>query len=138
LSRYPAGSASWCGLCPGNHESAGKRRSGRTRHGNPHLQAALVEAAWVVSRTATRLGTRFRRLHRRFGKTAGKKAAVAVAHTILVIAWHLLAGQTSYTDLGTDYYTLRDDPDARKNRLLRQLEGLGYAVALTRRHSPQR
>ncbi len=125
--------ASWCGLCPGNHESAGKRKSGRTRHGNPHLQAALVEAAWVVSHTHTRLGARFRRLHRRFGKTAGKKAAVAVAHTILVTIWHVIADETGYTDLGNDYYTRRDNPEERKNRLLRQLRELGYHADLTPR-----
>jgi transposase len=133
MTRFPspASLASWAGLCPGNHESAGKRRSGATRHGNPHLATVLVEAAWATSHTRTRIGARYRRLHRRFGKAGGKKAAVATAHTLLVIVWHLLAHSTTYTDLGADYYTQRDDPEIRKHRLLRQLRDLGYDAELT-------
>jgi transposase len=133
MSRFPSPDhlASWAGLCPGNHESAGKRRSGATRNGNPHLATVLVEAAWATSHTRTRLGARYRRLHRRFGKAGGKKAAVAIAHTLLVIVWHLLAHDTTYTDLGDDYYTQRDDPERRKNRLLRELRELGYDAELT-------
>jgi len=132
MSRFPTADhlASWAGLCPGNYESAGKRRKGTTRHGNTQLCAALAEAAWAVSRTPTRLGARFRRLHRRFGKTGGKKAAIAIAHTILIIVWHVLHDGVDYTDLGTDYYTRRDDPDARKNRLLHHLRQLGYDAEL--------
>jgi transposase len=131
MTRFPSPAhlASWAGLCPGNHESAGKRRSGATRHGNPHLATVLVEAAWATSHT--RIGARYRRLHRRFGKAGGKKAAVATAHTLLVIVWHLLAHSTTYTDLGADYYTQRDDPEIRKHRLLRQLRDLGYDAELT-------
>jgi hypothetical protein len=77
------------------------------------------------------LGARFRRLHRRFGKTGGKKAAVAVVHTLLIIVWHILHDTVDYTDLGADYYIRRDDPDARKNRLLRQTRELGYDADLT-------
>lgn len=73
------------------------------------------------------VGARYRRLHRRFGKTGGKKAAVAITHTILVIVWHLLANDTTYTD----YYTHRNNPETRKNRLLRQLHDLGYQAELT-------
>jgi transposase len=133
MSRFPSPDhlASWAGLCPGNHESAGKRRSGATRNGNPHLATVLVEAAWATSHTRTRLGARYRRLHRRFGKAGGKKAAVAIARTLLVIVWHLLAHDTTYTDLGDDYYTQRDDPERRKNRLLRELRELGYDAELT-------
>jgi transposase len=93
MSRFPTAAhlASWTGLCPGNNESAGKRKKTTTRNGNAQLCAVLVAAAWAVSRTQTRLGARFRLLHRRFGKTGGKKAAVAIAHTILVIVWHIFA-----------------------------------------------
>jgi transposase len=133
MSRFPTADhlASWAGLCPGNYESAGKRKKGKTRNGNLHLCGVLVEAAWAASRTSTRLGARFRRLHRRFGKAGGKKAAVAIAHTMLIIVWHLLATGATYADLGNDFYARRDDPDARKRRLMRQLEELGYTVELT-------
>jgi transposase len=131
MTRFPTAAhlASWAGLCPGNHESAGKRRTGKTRDGNPHLTTVLVEAAWATARTSTRLGARFRRLHRRMGKTAGAKAALAVAHTLLVIIWQLLTHGRTYTDLGADYYTRRDKPGPRAARLARQLEALGYTVA---------
>jgi transposase len=103
MSRFPSAAhlASGAGLCPGNNESAGKRKKTTTRNGNVELCAVLVEAAWAVSRTQTRLGARFRRLHRRFGKTGGNKAAVAIAHTIVVIVWHLLRAEVEYADLGT-------------------------------------
>ncbi|MCA1693220.1 MAG: IS110 family transposase [Actinobacteria bacterium] len=75
MSRFPTANhlASWAGLCPGNHASAGKRKKGTTRHGNTQLCGVLGQAAWAASRTSTRIGARFRRLHRRFGKTGGKK-----------------------------------------------------------------
>ena len=132
MSRFPtpAHLASWAALCPGNHASAGKRTTGKTRNGNLQLCSVLVEAAWSAFRTQTYLGARFRRLHRRFGKNGAKKAAVAIAHTILVIVWHVLTNNTEYVDLGTDYYTRRDDPETRKNRLIHQLQDLGYTVEL--------
>ena len=137
VTRFPTAAhlASWAGLGPGNHESAGKRKTGKrktgkTRDGNPHLTTVLVEAAWATARTRTRPGARFRRLHRRMGKTAAAKAAVAVAHTLLVIIWQLLTHGGTYTDLGADYYTRRDNPDTRAARLTRQLEAPGYTVAL--------
>ncbi len=120
--------ASWAGLCPGNHESAGKRTRGRTRKGNPALRAALVEAGRAAGRTTTYLGAQYRRLARRRGK---QKAAVAVAHSILRIAYHLLTHPTPYHDLGFEYFDRRD-PVAEDRRLIRRLEHRGYTV--TRAH----
>ncbi|KZF06685.1 hypothetical protein A2J03_24110 [Rhodococcus sp. EPR-157] len=132
MSRFPTADhlASWAGLCPGNNESAGKRKKSATRNGNAHLCSVLVESAWSASRTKTRLGARFRRLHRRFGKAGGKKAAVALAHTILVIAWHILHDEVEYSDLGADFYTQRNSPEVQKARLVRQLKDLGYSVEI--------
>jgi hypothetical protein len=133
MSRFPTADhlSSWAGLCPGNNESAGKRKKTTTRNGNAQLCSVLVESAWAVSRTQTRLGARFRRLHRRFGKPGGKKAAVAIAHTILVIVWHILHDEIPYTELGADYYEQRNNPDAQKARLVRQLKELGYDVEIS-------
>ncbi len=104
----------------------------RTRHGNAHLCTILVEAAWATDHTHSRLGSRLRRLKRRMGKKSGPKAAVAVAHTILVIVWHLLANGGTYTDLGADYYTRREqDPEALASALKRKIESLGYTVELS-------
>jgi transposase len=118
--------ASWAGLCPGNHESAGKRTSGKTRPGNPWLRSMLVEAAHAAGRTQTYLGARFRRLAARKGR---KKAAVAVAHAILRIAYYLLTRQTVYQDLGVSYLDQRDR-QAVERRAVRRLESLGYTVSL--------
>jgi transposase len=121
--------ASWAGLCPGNNESAGKHKSTKTRSGNPWLTSALVEAAWSAVRTKNcYLGVRFRRIARRRGE---QRALIAIAHTILVICWHLLVDQTTYTELGTDYLAGKDQPDHRRKLLVRQLEQLGYNVELT-------
>jgi transposase len=126
--RFPTAAhlASWAGLAPGNHESAGKRKSGKTRRGNRYLRALLVEAALAAGRTQTYLGARFRRLAARKGR---KKAAVAVAHTILRIVYHLLTDQTTYQDLGVTYFDQRDR-QAVERRAVRRLESLGYAVTL--------
>jgi hypothetical protein len=86
-------------MCPGHNESAGKRKSGKTRKGSQWLRAALTEAAWAASHTRTYLGAQAHRLARRRGK---KKAAVAVGHSILVIAYHILKEGTTYRDLGQD------------------------------------
>jgi transposase len=101
--------AAWAGLAPGDNESAGKRKKAPTRKGDQHLRAAMVEAAWATWRTATRPGARFRRLARRFGKGNEKKAAVAVAHTLLCIAWAVMRYDGDYADAGTDYYDRRDE-----------------------------
>ena len=100
--------AAWAGLAPGDNESAGKRKKAPARKGNPHLRTAMVEAAWATWRTATRPGARFRRLARRFGKGNEKKAAIAVAHTLLCIAWAVMRYDAGYIDAGTDYYERRD------------------------------
>jgi transposase len=119
--------ASWAGLCPGNNESGGKRRSGKTRRGDVWLADVLTECAWGAARTHdTYLSAKFWRLHRRIGP---KKTAVAVAHSILVIAWHVLSLETEYRDLGHDYFTRRD-ADRIRQRALAQLRSLGYRVTL--------
>jgi len=130
MSRFPTADhlASWAGLCPANNESAGKHRHTTTRHGNPHLATALVEAAWCASRSHTYLAARFHRLHRRFGREGGTKAAVAIAHATIIIIWHILNNNTTYTDLGHDYYTRIDDP---VDHLKHQIEALGYTVTIT-------
>jgi transposase len=137
MSRFPTAShlAAWAGLAPSNNESAGKRRPAKARKGNGQLCSVLVEAAFAASRTQTRIGARYHRLHRRFGgkqnKAAAKKAAFAVAHTLIKIIWHVLADGTEYADLGHDYYTRRVDPEARKKSLIAQLEAItGHKVAL--------
>jgi transposase len=130
MRRFPTAGhlASWAGMCPGNHESAGKRRSGRTRKGSPWLRALLVQAAHAGARTkGTYLQAQYRRLAARRGKS---RAAVAVGHTILVIAYHLLSEGTTYRDLGPTYFDERDRRHV-EHRLVRRLEGLGYAVKLT-------
>jgi transposase len=119
--------ASWAGLCPGNHQSAGKRLSGRTRHGNSWLKAALVEAAWGAVRTRdSYLAALYHRLAARRG---AKRAIVAVAHALLVIIYHLLRDGTVYRELGGNYFDERDR-DATARRSVRRLERLGFKVTL--------
>jgi transposase len=133
MTRFPTAAhlASWAGLCPGNNESAGKHRSGRTRKGSNELTTVLAECAWSAGRTSTYVGAQFRRFHRRFGKKGGQKAAIATAHTLVVIIWHVLAETTPYRDLGSDYFTRRiDHPEVRKRRLIRELEALGHKVTI--------
>ncbi len=129
VARFPSARhlASWAGVCPGNHESAGKRLGGTTRKGNKPLRRALVQAAHAAARARqTYPGAQYRRLAARRGK---KRAAVAVAHTILVIAYHLLARHTTYTDLGPDHFDRRD-ADALEQQLVKRLERLGNKVTL--------
>lgn len=123
--------ASWAGMCPGNHESGGKRRSGRARKGNQALRAALCEAAWSATRCkGGYLPAQYRHLLRTFGKKGQTRAVFAVGHSILVIAWHLLANNCDYEDLGDDHFSRHDDPEARKRYLVRQLEALGHTVTI--------
>jgi len=118
--------ASWAGVCPGHHESAGRRRSGKTRHGNRWLGAALGTAAMAASRTKdkTYLGARYQRLVPRLGK---KKAIVALEHSMLTAVWHMLTHDVDYHDLGGDYLTRRD-PEQAMHRIIRQANALGFTV----------
>jgi transposase len=123
----PANLASWAGICPGNHESAGKRRSGKTRKGSKWLRAALIEAANAASRTRNSyLQAQYQRLRARRGHG---RAMMALAHSILTAAWHMLGTGETYRDPGGDYFTRRD-PDRLTRRLITQLERLGHTVTL--------
>jgi hypothetical protein len=130
MSRFGADArlASWAGICPGNNESAGKRRRGQTRKGNRYLRRVLVQWAWAARKTPTYLGHTIRRLEARLG---GKKAAVAVAHKSLVIVSHLLAEGTMYEE--TRYEHLQSSQEAQqRKRAVKALERLGYQVTLER------
>ena len=124
MSRFVSASrlASWASLCPGNNESAGKRRHGRTRKGNRSLRRVLVQCAWAARKTPTFLGRTFRRLEARLG---GKKAAMAVAHKILVLAYHLLAEGTVYDEQRYAHLQPRQEEQGRR-RAVKALERLGY------------
>lgn len=128
MSRFPSAGhlASWAGLCPGHHESAGKRKSGRTRKGSPWLRGALVEAAQSAGRSRTHLGERYHRIAARRGK---KRAAVATAHMILIAAYHILHRGGVFEDLGVEYIDHRRSQQTTR-RLVRKLEGLGYRVSI--------
>jgi transposase len=129
MRRFPSAAhlASWAGMCPGNDESAGKRRSGKTRKGSPWLRSTLIEAARAAGRSkGTYLAAQYHRLAARRGT---KRAAVAVGHTILVIAYRLLSEGDVYRDLGDRYFDERDRR-AVERRLVARLEGLGYTVSL--------
>ena len=119
--------ASWAGVCPGNHESAGKRLSGKTRKGNPWVRRLLIQAAYAASRRKNcYLAAQFRRIASRRGT---KRAAMAVAHSILVIIYHLLSKQATYEEQGEIIFEERDR-QATERRLIRQLERLGNQVSI--------
>jgi transposase len=119
--------ASWAGVCPGNDESAGKRRSGKTRKGSKWLRATLTESALAAARTKNSyLAAQYQRLR---GRRGHSKAVMAVGHSILTAAWHMLQTGELYRDLGGDYFT-RQSPDRLTKRLVRQLEALGHHVTL--------
>jgi transposase len=120
--------ASWAGMAPGNNITGGKRRSGKTTKGNVWLADILTQCAWCAARSRdTYLAAQYWRLAKRLGK---KRAAVAVGHSILVIAWHLLTNNCDYDDLGGDYFTRRGDTAHHQDRLVQQLQDLGYSVTL--------
>lgn len=130
MTRFPSARhlASWAGVCPGNRQSAGKRLGGKPTKGNGWLRAVLGEVAWAAARTRdTYLRAQFERLAKRRGR---KKAVVAVGHTILVIAYHLLRTRRPYTDLGLDYFDSLDAERIARHHVHR-LGQLGYEVTLT-------
>jgi transposase len=131
MTRFPTPEqmVSWARLCPRTIQSGPKTRKGKTGKGNRYLKGALGEAAAAVAKTDTFLGARYRQLVKRKGKL---KALVAVARSILVIVWHLLADpNTRYQELGADYHSLRIDKQRKTRDHVRQLEALGYTVTLT-------
>jgi transposase len=129
MTRFPtaAHAVSWAGLAPGKNESAGRNRSAKTTKGNRHLKALLVQAAHTVARSKDNyLGAQFRRLAARRGT---RRAAVAVARSILVIAYHLLRNGTQYIELGADYFDKRNQEQVER-RLVKRLQQLGHKVTL--------
>ncbi len=129
MNQFPTADhlASWAGMCPGNNESAGKRRSGRTTRGDRWLKRVLVQAAWAASHTkGTCLAAQYRRLARR---RVRKRALVAVGHTLLVIIYHVLRRGTTYAELGPDFLD-RLEPVRLTRQLVKRLESLGHKVIL--------
>jgi len=135
MSRFPSAAhlAAWAGVAPGNNESAGKRRSGKTRKGNKSLGAALTQAAQAAAHTKdTYLSALFHRIAARRGK---KRAIIAVAHSILVMGYHMILRNQPYKELGSNYFDQRDVEKAT-SRLVGRLEKLGYAVSLQHNTAP--
>jgi hypothetical protein len=125
--------ASWAGMCPGNDQSAGKRRSGKTAKGSKWLRATLTESANAAARTKNSyLAAQYQRLR---GRRGHAKAITAVGHSILTAAWHMLQTGELYNDLGGDYFTRRDT-DRITKRLVRQLQALGHNVTIQPREVP--
>jgi transposase len=130
MARFPTAGdlASWAGLCPGSYESAGKRRPVATTGGNQWLRRALLESGRAAARTKhSYFGAQYRQIARRRGPN---KAAVAVAHSLIELIWHLLSTGQVYEDKGEDYFTTRQDPQRRTRRLVAQLQELGFSVTL--------
>jgi transposase len=130
MTRFPTAGdlASWSGLCPGNHESAGKRRRVSTTPGNQWLRRTMIEAARAAARTkGSYFGAQYRQIARRRGPN---KAAVAVAHSLIELIWHLLTTGEVFEDLGDNYFQARRDPDRQARRLVSQLEDLGFTVTI--------
>ena len=128
MSRFATAAhlASWARICPGTHESAGKRRSAGTGTGNNWLRTTLLESAWAASHSRrSYLGAQYRRINKRRGP---KRAAIAVAHSILVIAYHILRDDVTFKDLGADYFDRMNSTKAKRYHL-RRLEELGCDVS---------
>jgi transposase len=135
MSRFPSAGhlSAWGGVAPGNHESGGKRLSGRIRQGNLSLRRVLIQAAHAAAHTKeTALSAQFHRLAPRRGK---KRAAIAVAHSILVICYHLIKNKQNYKELGVDYAD-QQKPEFTVRRLVSRLTKLGYDVQLNARAVP--
>jgi transposase len=127
--------ASWTTVCPGNYMSAKKSKGGQTGDGGAYIKPLLVQAAWAATRVPGRLQAKFRRLVRKFGgpknKGAIKRAIMAIAHTLLKIAYQVLKTGTPYHDLGADFYASRESPQARQDYLIRQLHKLNPGCIIT-------
>lgn len=135
MSRFPTSNhlASWAGLCPGNNESAGKRKSGKTRKGDQWLKRNLIEAAFAISHTKDNyLSALYHRIVRRRGV---KKATIAVAHAIIVMAYNIIAKKLPYREFGADYFDRLNETYIKHNSIKR-LESLGYEVVLKPLTSP--
>lgn len=133
MTRFPTAGhlARWSGVCPGNHESAEKRRRIGATPGNRWIRRTLIEAARAAARTkGSYFGAQYRQIAKRRGPN---KAAVAVAHSLSDLIWHMLTTGECYTDLGADYFQRRRDPQREADRLVRQLHALGFEVRL---HAP--
>jgi transposase len=136
MTRFPSAGhlANWSGVCPGNHESAGKRRRVGVVPGNRWLRRTLIEAAHAAARSkGSYFGAQYRQIARRRGPN---KAAVAVAHSLSDLVWHMLNTGECFTDLGADYFQRRRDPQREADRLVRQLQALGYRVTVTEPQTP--
>ena len=132
MNRFPTADhlAAWAGLCPGNNQSAGKRRSGRMREGNRWLKGTLNQCAWAASR---KKDSYFAAQHRRIASRRGaRRATMAVAHTQLCVCWELLAHGQCYQDLGRDYFDRRNEHRIT-HQLIKRLENLGYAVTIEKK-----
>lgn len=130
MTRFPSPAhlASWSGVAPGNHESAGRRRRVGTTNGNRWLRRTLIESARAAARTkGSYFGAQYRQIAHRRGPN---KAAVAVAHSLTDVIWHLLSTGEHFVDLGADYYQRHRDPEREARRLVRKLESLGHSVTL--------
>jgi transposase len=129
MTQFPSAAhlASWAGLCPGNHESAGKRLSGKSRKGSPWLRRMACQSAWAAVRTKNcYLSAQFKRLTARRGN---KRAIIAVAHSLLVIGYYLQTNCCVYQELGGNYFD-RLHAEGLKRHLVKRLEGLGLSVTL--------
>jgi transposase len=133
MSRFPTAGhlCAWAGVAPASHESAGKHRPAGTREGAPWLRRSLIEAAKAASRTK---GSYFNAQYARIARRRGpNKATVAVANSILAVAWHLLTNGALYNDPGADYFERRNDPAREAKRLQRRIEALGFEVTVQTR-----